>query len=284
MTQQNNPLAISTNGILSNKLLSLNNRLEQAARHNVSQWLENNPHQSFTITEKRAMVKLEQLKLAGDLTLAEIILRGEIIREIEAHGLWSSHPMGYSSMEEAAEAQGISTSEYSNIRDLTETIFPYLVNMGYNIAELWEDIGKSNFRELVPILKRSITEQVSRSNRVEQIFENEMNDIFATASAQGEQITTDTARQILITQLLEAGQLPVRALRQRIRPDRTHALEAYRLPYRNDRNVVMMVADADQIELLNRRMSGYIDMVPVSEDDMRHSPMLRELGQYLQGE
>jgi len=186
---ENNQLAISTNGVLSNQLLGLNKRLEQAARRNVRQWLDQNPHQSFTITEKQAMVKMEQLKLAGDLTLAEIILRGVIIREIETLGLWSSHPLGFNSMEEAAEAQGISTSEYSNIRDLTDVIFPAFIDMDYNIAELWEEIGKSNFRELVPILKRIITDERSPSRRVEQLFAQKIDSILASALAQGDQIT-----------------------------------------------------------------------------------------------
>jgi hypothetical protein len=278
---ESNQLTISTNNVLSNQLLGLSERLEQAARRNVHQWLEQNPQQSFTITEKRAMVKLEQLKLTGDLTLAEIILRGDIIREIESHGLWSSHPMGYGSMEEAATAQGISISEYSNIRDLTDIIFPFLTDMGYNIAELWEDIGKSKFRELVPILKRIITDEPSSSRMVEQLFTSELDNIFATASAQGNQITEDQARHTLIDQLLEAGTLPVRELRQRIRPERAPTTNAYQLPSQNNNHIVMMVIDTNQIRNLIRRLNGFIDIRPISQEDILYTSIGRQLREVL---
>jgi len=270
--------------VLSNQLLSLKDELEAAARRNVQEWMENNPSQSFTITEKKAMVKMEALRLAGDLTLAEVILRGEIIREIESYGLWSSHPMGFNSMEEAAAAQGITASEYSNIRDLCDIIFPYLVDQGYNVADLWESIGKSKFRELIPILKRVITNEPSTSQRVETIFENEINDIFATAAATGENITEEAAREILLDQLLELGQLPVREMRQRIRPERTPSMVAYKLPYRGNQTVMITILSPDQEELYNRRLTGYIDVTPVERDEMRRSPVFRELAQYLRGE
>jgi hypothetical protein len=280
-----NNIVISTNGTMSNRLFSLNDQFEQAARQNVQSYLEaTGSGSSFTVTEKHAMVKMEQLKLIGDLTLAEILLRGQVIQEIEANGLWSSHPGQYGSMEEAAQAQGISQSEYSNIRDMYEIVFPYMTGAGYNVADLWETIGKSKFRELIPLFKRAITGEESRSSRVETIYENEMNDIFATAAVAGQDITNEEARSIFIDQLVDAGQLPVRELRQRIRPERTPSMEAYQLPYRNNRSIVMVVVDEDQRELLNRRLTGYIDMTPVSRDDMRRSPMFRELGQYLQGD
>jgi len=278
-------IVVSTNPQMSQQLTSLNDQFERAARQNVQTYLETIGDQNaFTVTEKRALVKLEQLKLIGDLTLAEILLRGQVIAEIEAQGLWNTHPMGYSSMEEAAEAQGISQSEYSNIRDLNEIIFPYLAQRDYNIADLWESIGKSKFRELIPLLKRAITGEESRSQRVEDIFENEMNDIYATASAAGENITEEGAREILLDQLVEAGQLPVRELRQRIRPERTPSIEGYAVPYRNNRAIVTMVVDQDQYEMLNRRLSGYTDIVQVSRDDIRRSPMFGELARYLRGE
>lgn len=279
-----NSIQVSTNAAMSARLATLNNSFESAAAQNVTAYLEQTGTlESFTLTERQAMVKLEQLKLIGDLTLAEIMLRGQVIHEIEAQGLWTTHPAGFRSMEEAAEAQGISQSEYSNIRDLCETIFPYLTGQGYNIADLWESIGKSKFRELIPILKRTIVNEPSRSDRIEQIFSNEMNNITATAAASGEEITDEEARTILIDQLLEAGSLPVRELRQRIRPERTPSIEGYMLPYRNRRSLVMVIINEDQREMLNRRLSGYIDLTPVSQDDVQRSPTFRDLANYLRG-
>lgn len=280
MTEHN--ITISTHAGMSNQLASLNNQFEQAARQNIQVYLEQNTSMdTFTTTEKHAMVKMEQLKLIGDLTLAEILLRWQVIREIESMGLWSAHPMGFNSMEEAAEAQGIAKSEYSNIRDLCEIIFPYLASAGYNIADLWETIGKSSFRELVPILKRVITDEESRSARVEAIFIQEMNDIFATAQASGEALTDQDARDILVDQLIEAGQLPIRELRQRIRPDQAPVIDAFQLPYPGQRTVLIVVADEDQRQLLHRRLNGHIDITPLTMDQAQHTPIIRELAQYL---
>ena len=99
------------------------------------------------------LVKLEQLKLIGDLSLAELLLRGKLIKEIEDDALWSIHPNRYANMQEAAKSQGIGISEYSNIRDLYNIVFPYLCDtLGMNLALVWEEIGKSNFRDLTPTL------------------------------------------------------------------------------------------------------------------------------------
>ena len=277
-----NDIQVSTNIQMSQSLISLNDQFEQAASRNVRSYIEANfaGHQ-FTATEKLSMVKMEQLKLIGDLTLAEILLRGQVINEIEAQGLWSSHPMGFSSMEEAAEAQGISQSEYSSIRDLCNTIFPYLAAQAYNIADLWESIGKSKFRELIPLLMRAITDEESRSQRVEQIFENEMNDIFASAMSAGETLTDEAARGVLVNQLIEAGQLPVRELRQRLRPERHTSVPGYRLSYHNNQDIVMFIVDSDQDDLLRRRLRGYTDITPLSQEDASHLPELRLLRRYL---
>jgi len=269
MTENHYSLDISSNRLFSTQLLSLNERLEQAALHNLQHYLDNHPNQSFTVAEKQAIVKMEKLKLAGDLTLAEVVLRGEIIREIEIFGYWSAHPLGFNSIEEAAESQGISPSEYSNIRDLNDIIFPYLTRVGYNIAELWEEIGKSKFRELVPLLKRAITNEASRSRRVESIFEDEINQIFASASTMDEGLSETEARQILVEQLLEAGSLPVRELRRVISPQPSTLLEAWQMPYSDNKNLIVMVLDANQLTNLMHRLDGYIDFNEISQEDMQ---------------
>ena len=280
---ENNAIQISTNGEVSARLNSMLQSFESAAQQNVQAFMETTGANGFTITERRALVKLEQLKLIGDLTLAEVMLRGEVIRQIENEGLWSSHPMQFGSMEEAAAAQGISQSEYSNIRDLCDTIFPYLTVSGYNVPMLWEEIGKSKFRELIPILKRAITNEESRSERIETIFENEIDDIMATAAATGEPITELQARATMVDQMIEAGTLPVRELRQRIRPERTASMSAYRVPYLGDRQIYMFIVDTDQRELLNRRLTGYMDVIPVDAAEARRSEIVRNIVSYLGG-
>lgn len=281
MTQERQ-IQVSTNAQLSTTLLQFSEVAQQSARRNVATYIEATGS-TFTATEKQALVKMEQLKLYGGLSLAELLLRGEMILEIEREGLWSQHPRGYASMEEAAEDQGITKSEYSNVRDLVQTIFPYLNSAGYNIADLWESIGKSKFRELIPIFKRAILNEPSTSQRVEESFTNAMNDIFATARATGQPITNEEARVQFLDQLVEVGHLPVREMRQHIRPERTPSMEAFALPVRNNRQVIMVVVDTDQRELFNRRLTGYIDVSNVTQADVRRSPIFQDLAQYLNG-
>lgn len=278
-------IQISQDRGLDQQIKALNDAFEERARKNLAAALSAPGSSSlgFTTTEKQAMIKLEQVKLIGGLSLAEILLRGQVIQEIENRGLWAEHPEGFNSMEEAAEAQGISQSEYSNIRDLCSVIFPYFEERGIPVSQLWTEIGKSKLRELTPILKRVITGEESRSDRVERTFENMMDDVFASAHARGDEITNEEARGYVIDQLLEAGQMPVREMRQQIRPDRTPSIEGFALPYRNGRQVVMVIVDEDQREMLNRRLTGYIDVTPVSQEDVQRSPTFRELARYLGG-
>jgi len=275
----NNAIAISTSRSLSNEILTLKERFEQEARLQVSEYLETDGRQ-FTQTEKYAMVKLQQLKMIKSLTLAKVILMGEVIQEIEAHGLWSAHPMGYQSMEEAAKDQGISLSEYSNIRDLTQIIFPYLQEAGYTIAEQWERIGISKFRELIPVLKRAITGTESRSERVEAVFNNEMDDIYATASVAGDDMNDIAARQLVVDTFIQRGELPVTELRRHLRPERTPSLMGWRVPYRGNQSIFMMVVNEDQEQMLSRRLNGYMDVTPVQRDEMSRSQVIREIGRY----
>ena len=78
-----NAIQISTNAQISARLNAMLDSFESAAQQNVQAYMDATGNNAFTITEKRALVKLEQLKLIGDLTLAEVMLRGEVIRQIE---------------------------------------------------------------------------------------------------------------------------------------------------------------------------------------------------------
>ena len=105
---------LSTNLTLASYLTDFETRSEHAARQNLENALQlaGSELDSYTNPEVRAMVKLEQLKLIGDLGLAELLLRGKLIKEIEDDALWSIHPNRYANMQEAAKSQGIGVSEY----------------------------------------------------------------------------------------------------------------------------------------------------------------------------
>ncbi len=60
-------------------------------------------------------------------------------------------------------------------------VFPYLCDtLGMNLALVWEEIGKSNFRDLTPYLVRAITGDVSQSRNVEGFIEQLTENITAS--------------------------------------------------------------------------------------------------------
>jgi hypothetical protein len=285
MTQQAVQLQLmpSTNPVMANYLLDAETYAERAARHALQQSLEahGTSPEAYTTPQLRAMVKLEQLKIEGDLELAAVLLRGKLIQEIEREGLWSIHPNQYSSMQEAAVANGLSLSEYSDIRNLYNTVFPYITGtLGLDLAHIWEEIGKSNFRELTPVLVRLITGHASQSRRVEELVERMSDDIHASYEAAGQAIEEEQMVQEAVDTLLQAGTLPNRELRQVIRPERTPSFASYitEIQYQGQpQKIVISIVDPDQLSLFRRRMSGYMDAQAIELDQLAHSPLIRAI-------
>jgi len=262
MNQTMLTLPASSNAMMANSLERFEEQSERAARQNLDMALTaaGASPEAYTQPEIRAMIKLEQLKLIGDLGLAEVLLRGKIIQQIENEGLWAVHPNQYQSMQEAAKAQGISVSEYSDIRQLYNIVFPYIVeNTGANLALLWEEIGKSNFRELTPYLVRAITGETNQSQNVERSFTAMMEDIAATAQASGIEMTDQEMRHQVVEQLLEAGQLTNRQLRVRIRPERSSSITVHVVDYQHNgtsRKILVSMVDERQYAFLQRRLGS----------------------------
>lgn len=258
----------SSNSMIADYLFRFESQAEQAATHNLQNLLDNTgvALDAYTQPERRAMVKLEQLKLIGDLGLAEVLLRGKLIQEIENEALWSVHPNQYASMQDAAKDQGISPSEYSNIRNLYNIVFPYLTQvLRLNLAEIWEEVGKSNLRELCPYLVRAITGETSSSRNVERAYDALVDDIQASNQASAIAMTNEQIQQAVIEQLLEAGQLPNRQLRTRIRPQRPDTITAHLVDYdQNGRpiKVVIALVDDEQYSYMQRKLDGSLRLIP----------------------
>jgi hypothetical protein len=279
---ENLALAPSSNAMLANSLTNFEVQSERAARQNLEAALTaiGSSPDAYTGPEIRAMVKLEQLKLIGDLGLAEVLLRGKLIQEIEREALWSVHPNQYGSMQEAAKSQGISLSEYSDIRQLYNIVFPYIAeHMGADLALMWEEIGKSNFRELTPYLVRAITNQPNQSTNVENTFAALMDDITATNAAAGTEMTDEEVRHQVVEQLLEAGHLTNRQMRERVRPERTPSIPAMTVDYSEGdrRRLVIAHITEDQYTMMQRRLNGYIEFMPVSMGDLSRTNFASEL-------
>jgi hypothetical protein len=247
----------SANTQLSTALLGIEASLENAAKANVA-----NIGEGFTQAEKHAMTVVEELKLINGMDLAAMLLRGKLIKQIEDEALYSIHPGRYGSMEELARDQGIGPSELSNVRDLCFTIFPYMEQrLGISIAQVWEQIGKSNFRELVPVLKVLINGDGGASASVRNSVERILDDVVITAHASGQNPSDEEMRSQAVQNLLEAGAtMTNRDLRQTIRPEHTASLEPV-IFNRNGTKLLLVKVSDDQWQMLQHRLQGYMDPI-----------------------
>lgn len=272
---------LSTNLTLANHLSVFETRSEQAARQNLENavQLAGAALDDYTDPEIRAMVKLEQLKLIGDLGLAELLLRGKLIKEIEEEALWSFHPNRYTNMQEAAKAQGIGVSEYSNIRDLYNIVFPYLCDtLGMNLALVWEEIGKSNFRELTPYLVRVISGNPSQSRNVERFIEQLTEDVSISFQEEEPADRDNTIQQEVVRQLISTGAQTNREIRQRIRHIQQNQIPLYVINFPNEednRKIIVSLVEPTEFDLLQRRLRNLVEVLPTDIDDL--DPTLHNL-------
>jgi len=260
----------SNNEIMNHALTGLEASLLNAATMNANAVLDS----GYTEAERQAFILVEELKLINGVDLAAVLMRGKLIRQIEEGAIWTIHPGQYSSREELIRDQGISFSEYSNIKDLTMTIFPWMEEHGLSIAETWEQIGKSNFREMVPVLRTLITGEPSSARTINQAAERLMDDVVATANASGQQLTEEQIRTTAVTNLLEAGgRMNNRQLRETIRPERTPSIELFSYNTNGERLIMARVSE-EQWNLLQRRLNGYMDPFDV---ELPNDPEARRL-------
>lgn len=285
---------------LAQSLVGLQQQIEAAAAENVISAITNEGQSvsDYTETEMEAMVTVESLKLTGGLELTAVLLRAKYLRLIQSRNMVANHPGGYTSLQEMAEDNGISTAELSQTLDLVNVVFPYVQNvLGISPAQLWETVGKSKLRELVPVLKVIITGENSDTRSAQASADAILDGTAATllASAQGEryqvlnalraardederravlrendlseegadqlqQEFAETVQQMAVDRLITDGMnLPVRRLRNILRPERTDNIEATVIPMPNGQRLVTTIVDNDQYLLLQRRLGTYME-------------------------
>lgn len=219
---------------------------------------------TYTETERMAMLKIEELRLVNGLDLAAVLLRAEFLQEIENNNLITRHPAGYTTLGEMAQDQGISLAELSQTLDLANHIFPYVQEtLGIGIPQLWEEIGKSNMRELVPVLKRIITGEEARGT-VEDAAVLFLEDVTATFAAADDLRAEDedaVAQEAVEQLLLHGATLTNRRLRQQIRPERTPIIPVTTITD-NDDVIILAQMDADQWTMFMRKMGTSVDPLP----------------------
>jgi len=259
------PMALTLDGVFAG--------LEKAAAQNVATATEG---QEFTAIELRALVRTEMLALTQGLDYMSIITKGRVLDEIENEGLVTIHPGGYTTLEQLAQDQGISTSELSQILDMTRIIFPWIeINLGIGAAQIFSSVGKSNMRELVPVLKRLITGEPGRGS-VENAVRRLIEDATATATAANQPNDQEAIRDGLIRHLLEQGELLTnRQLRTHVRPERTEPIDAVIIGANGHRFLIAIMNDAQE-EMVAKRLHGYWEPTQITGTaTLRPEPRVR---------
>jgi hypothetical protein len=281
----------ATNTAMATALASLRGTIHNAAQANLDVVLAQDD--GFTATERQSMLLIEELRLVNGLDLAAVLHRAQILREIESTNAIANHPNGYSSMQEMAQDQGISTAELSQTLALANYIFPYVQeHMGIAVAQLWEQIGKSKLRELVPVLVSIITGEESTTATVRASVERILDDTAVTLRAAGQPYEDEDVRRAAVEELVENGiNLTTRQLRQHIRPERTDPIEGNIVTRNGHRVVVLEIADDGQMDMLVRKMGGSLNTqtfalpadARLRQQTALRIPGLREIMRMLEG-
>jgi len=287
MDEENN-LAVyqpSENQQLATALLGMEEQFARAARHNVEGSINAG---DYTQAEMEAMVTIEQLRLLNGMDLAAILMRGRLLKRIEEQNLWANHPAGYSTLKEMAQAQGISITELSNVKDLTQVVFPYIEEeLGLPVAQVWERMkSKSNVIDMLPILKAMISGEMPAQAGTRANIEHILNNTAATMQAAGLPHDDQTVRrQVVDDLLLAAEQETNRTFRERVRPERTPAPRAAVVRVSNREYYIAEIADTNQRLAMERKLGGYlldaevfeVDQGQRQQEQVQRIPLLRSL-------
>jgi len=292
-------IRVSENAALSNALLNLEGSLEAAARQNLNAVLEQAGQSldTYTGTEQLAMVATEKLRLINGMDLAAIMLRGKLITQIETQALHTVHPNHYDTLEALAEDQGISLSELSDIRMMTQVVFPYLEStLGIPVAQVWETIGKTKFRTLVPVLRAIITGEEPGRGSARDNYNRILDETAASLTAQngGVQQPDEVIRRQAVEDLLVAGQqMTTRQMQEHIRDGAvTPALTPTIIVAPDGRKYMIAPVDDDQLLVVRRKMGAHMadpDTVSLPQDQRRRQteafrhPIIRDFSRLIEG-
>lgn len=250
-----NQITLANDLTLNNSLLSLEDQLERAATAEVDAM-----GADLTVAERNSVIQIHKLKLLNSVDFAALMLRGKMMRQIEDEALWATHPGGYQTMEEMAADQGISLSEYSDIRRLIDVVFPYMRSINIEPAVMWQNLGKSKCRELSSFFSVIIDgTELESEKSVNQSARMVLDNVAASLQAAGIEFDDALLRQRAVEEIVElAGNVPIREVRQRLRPDGTTSINANFITV-NGRRLLLAEIDEDQYTMFNRRLSGHID-------------------------
>lgn len=279
----------ASNIVLAGALVGLREQIEAAAQANLDTVLATG--EEYTETEKEAMLVIDQLRQVNGLDLTAVLLRAEYLERIERDNLIARHPGGYRTRDEMAKDQGINPAELSQTMDLARVIFPYVQDtLGIPIPVLWEAVGKTNLREVVPVMKSLITGQPSPTETVRASTDMLLDQVVASAQAAGDDIDFESedghgelVRRAVNTLLEDGITLTSAQLRQRIRNrnaatviDATERIGVASIIRGNARYVLAVMND-EQYEAFRRRNANACQFDTVSLDNLTPAEREREV-------
>jgi hypothetical protein len=156
-------------------------------------------------------------------------------------------------------------------------------------------IGISKFRELLPVLRGLIEGESARNHEtVNEAIRAQLNDAVAglvteAANDAGQPLEADevealaeaamqngTAQRRAILNVLELGNLPVREMRQHVRPQHTPNIATTIL--RGQTSYAVLRMDDGQMEMFQRLMGTHLDAATVNAADYtNHTRLLGEI-------
>jgi len=283
--QQNGliPLDLSHDYFLTREIEGLENTVVEAARNTVTEFARGQGV-SLTDTEMEAVVTVQVLKELNSVDLASLLLRYKYLRKIRDGNLVTRHPGQYASLAEVAAEAGISATELSRIVDLVEVVFPYLGNtLHMDIPTAWKEVGKSNFIDMLPVLKVLITgEDVVHSAQANESAHRFLNDAAAGYRTAGQEVPEEAElRQGVVRDIIERGTLlNNHELRTHLRPERTQSIQTH-VFMNGATGYIFMPITNDQMTMLVRRAGACIDVHAYDPVNFRVASNMPEVRNFL---
>jgi hypothetical protein len=267
-------LALTHDTLLAQKIDQIEKEILEAAVADTQNALSN---PSYSGPQKIAILEFAKLKQTANYDLLNILIRGKSLSKIHEMKLWTQLPGAFSSAEEAVAVEGkLSKSEQSNIRDLYDTVFPFVQNeLGQSLVEFWNNIQWSNIREIIPYLKVVITGVKSKRASVNQAIENIENDVLSLMSGE---VTEEEKRKAVAEQLIETAASENNTnLRNNLRPGETPPIDMIVLTIDGYRYAVAKM-DEDQFARLQNANSAKSKLFEFAfADAPKRVPIVREL-------
>lgn len=307
------PYQLSGDNRLSGRLGGLMGDVNAAARATVDERIRTEGLQLTTL-QKDAMIQVEAFRQVGSVDLTAMCMRVHYLRTIQQRNLLAAHPAQYRNLNEMAADNGVSVTELLASLDLVNIIFPYIQNvLGIDVWDLWQQVGKSKLKEMIPVLKSIITgEQADTEttrNSVNTILENvgagmEVADAFRpffqvandeTAPAEQreaaqEHIRQETARMAVADLVDHATRLPTEELRRHLRPARTPNIHFLNVQD-GENSYVLAQLEPEQVQMLQRVLRERVEFttLELAEDPRTRqaeafaNPALRRIYERLYG-